>query len=239
MHFHRRFSNPDVGSDLLVQAAGRSLDHDLTLTGAERLVALPERGQGLFVVPTSTIASKTRFDRVNEILIAEWLGEEFNGTFLHRLHGHGNVPVRGYEYDWQVSPRSRKLALQIEPAGPRHSDVDQQASWPRRAWRSVQEFRHGCILLAVQTYGAQKASNRVTKLGVVVDNQDTGAHGRHTGTPKFTTKGFAPATAFILLTIGWLEQLKTGGQALSGLIHRLAAGALRSGIPKRRLLAGI
>src|SRR5262252_1594646 len=43
MHLHRRFGDANVVSNLLVEATGRGLHHDLTLAGAERVETLPER----------------------------------------------------------------------------------------------------------------------------------------------------------------------------------------------------
>ena len=69
MHFHRRLGDTNIRSDLLVKAARRGLDHDLALAGAERFIPLPERGQRLFGISSRAVASKTCFDRIDEIWI--------------------------------------------------------------------------------------------------------------------------------------------------------------------------
>ena len=69
MHLHRGFGDADIVGNLLVQATGRDLNHDLTLAGAERVETLSERTQGLITLSTGTIASQAGFDSVKEVLI--------------------------------------------------------------------------------------------------------------------------------------------------------------------------
>ena len=99
MHLHRGYRDAYVAGNLFIEATGRDLDHDLTLAGAERIETRPERTQGLITIPTGTIASEANLDRLEEVLIAERLREEFYGTALHRLHSHWDVRVRCDEDD--------------------------------------------------------------------------------------------------------------------------------------------
>src|SRR5215470_19537789 len=71
MHLHRGFGDADLVGNLLVQAAGRDLNHDLTLAGAESVEALSEPGQSLTALPSGSIARESRLDRLNEVLVTE------------------------------------------------------------------------------------------------------------------------------------------------------------------------
>jgi len=76
MHLHRGFGDADIIGDLFVQATGRNVEHDFTLSGAERAETLPERGQCPFTLSTGTIASEAGLDGVKQFLITERLCEE-------------------------------------------------------------------------------------------------------------------------------------------------------------------
>src|SRR6516164_8052969 len=58
MHLHCRFGDADIVGNLLVQATGHDMEHDVTLAGAERVETFPERSQCPFTLPTGTIASE-------------------------------------------------------------------------------------------------------------------------------------------------------------------------------------
>ena len=72
--------------------------------------------------------SKAGIDRIWELLITERFCEELYGTALHRLHGHRDVRMRCNEDDRHSPVRRGKVALKIETASPRHSNVEHQAS---------------------------------------------------------------------------------------------------------------
>jgi hypothetical protein len=85
------------------------------------------------------------------------------------LHGHRNVAVRRNEDDRHLPVRSGKVALKLETASPRHSNVEQQAS---RAVRrgSIEKIRNRRKLLAMQPDRAQESANRLAKVGIVIDD---------------------------------------------------------------------
>ena len=95
----------------------------------------PERAQGLFILAPSTIASEAHLDRVDQVLITEGLGQELNGAALHRLHRHRDVTVPRYEDNRDLDIRSRELALKIQTAPPRQSNVQDEAGGTVRAVR--------------------------------------------------------------------------------------------------------
>src|SRR5262252_7785878 len=52
MHLHRRFGDAHIVSNLLVQATGHHMEHDLSLAGTERVETLPEPSQSLITLPS-------------------------------------------------------------------------------------------------------------------------------------------------------------------------------------------
>src|SRR4029450_10447835 len=119
MHLNRGFGDADIAGNLFIEATGRDQEHDLSLTGAERVEALSECTQGLITRPTGTITSKAGVAGMEEGLIPERVGEELDGTALHRSHGHRNVAVRCDEDDRELPVRRSELALKLETASPR------------------------------------------------------------------------------------------------------------------------
>src|SRR5215472_1476357 len=113
MHLHRGFGDADIVGNLLVQATGHNMEHDVTLAGAERVETFPERSQCPFTLPTGTIASEAGLNGVKQILITERLCEELYSATLHRLHGHRHVGVRCDEDDRHLPVRSSKVALKL------------------------------------------------------------------------------------------------------------------------------
>ena len=173
MHLYRGFGDADIVGNLLVEAAGRNVDHDLALAGAERRETLLERSQCPVSFPTDTIAREAGLHSIKEFLITEWFCEELNGTPLHRLHRHWDVGMRCNEDDRHLSVSGGKIALKLETATSRHSHVEHQAS------RSVRQVGLGKIgngrkLVDVQADRAEESHDRVAKLGIVIDDHDAG-----------------------------------------------------------------
>src|SRR5215472_12574648 len=83
MYLHGSFGNADVVGNLFAQAAARHLNDDLALPRAQRGEALPEVRQSLFIFPPRTIARKAELNGVEQVLVAERLGQKLDGTTLH------------------------------------------------------------------------------------------------------------------------------------------------------------
>src|SRR5262245_3264148 len=105
------------------------MEHDLTLTGAERVETLSECSQSPITLPSSAIAGESGFDGLNEVLITERLCQELDGTALHRLHGHRDVGVRCDKDNRHLPICRGKVALKLKTTSPRHSHVEYEASW--------------------------------------------------------------------------------------------------------------
>jgi hypothetical protein len=78
---------PISNLDLFVQTAGHHHGHHLAFAGGERLEARPQGGDCPFVLQPRTISRKAQLNRVQQILIAERLGQELDRSSLYRLDG--------------------------------------------------------------------------------------------------------------------------------------------------------
>src|ERR1700756_1756087 len=142
MDLHRGFRDTEVVGDLLAKAAPHDLNHYLAFPWAQRIEARPEHSQGLFILAPSMIASEAQLDRVDQVLITEGFGQKLNRAALHRLHRHRDITVPRYEDNRDLGIRSRELALKIQTAPPRQSDVQDKAGRTVRAV-GFEEVRNG------------------------------------------------------------------------------------------------
>ena len=171
MYLYCGLSDANIAGDLLIEATGCDLNHDLSLARAERFKTLPEGIQGPITFATRTIASEARLHRIEEILIPERFCEELYCPALHRLYGHRDVPVRRDEDDRHFPVCRGKVSLQLKAASPWHSNVEHEATRtiPRIG---IQKVGNGRKLLCVQADRPQQTPNRVAKLGIIIDDQD-------------------------------------------------------------------
>src|SRR5438045_3184181 len=139
MDFYGNLAEPDLVGDLLVETASRHQGHHLTLAGGEGLEARPQPGQGLFVLQPSAVARDALLDRVEQILVAEGLGQELDRSALHRPDGHRNVAVSGDEDDREVDIRGGELSLKVEAASSGQPDIENKAGGSVRTDR-LEEF---------------------------------------------------------------------------------------------------
>ena len=117
------------------------LGHHSPLTRGQHIEALSQRGQLTCVLPHCPIACEAELNRIEQILISEWLGQELDRTSFHRLDRHGDVRVPGDENDREVNVRRREIPLKIKTAAPGQSYIEYQAR--RSVWAlGLQEFWH-------------------------------------------------------------------------------------------------
>src|SRR5215475_11863784 len=200
MHLNRGFGDADIVGNLLVQATGHDMEHDVPLAGAECVETFPERSHCPFTLTTGTIASEAGLNGVEQILITERLCEELYSAALHRLHGHRHVGVRRNEDDRHLPVRSSKVALKLKTASLRHSDVEYEASRPLR-WIGLEKIGNRRKLPGVQPNRPQQPRDRIAKLGIVIDEQNTWICVTHPRHPALGEAHSSTGTPVILRTI--------------------------------------
>src|SRR5262245_9891222 len=116
MDLYGDFGHADLGRYLLVQISRCDKSDDLLLAIGEALVSLPEVGYRSFASASRPITIESDTDGIEQILIAKWLGQEFDRPCPHRPHGHGDIAVAGNEDDGNINIGPRERGLKIQTA---------------------------------------------------------------------------------------------------------------------------
>src|SRR5262245_54350540 len=177
MDFYGDLTDADFEGDLLVQAAGHDQCHHLPLTRGQGLKARFQFGEYLLVLQPRAIARQAQLDRVQQVLIAEWLGQEFDRASLYRPDRHRDVAVPGDEYDRNMNVGRRELPLKIETASAGQPDIEHKAGRPFRA-PIFHKFRYRGQRLDLQAHGTQQTFERLADPRVVI-NDDNGRFRTH------------------------------------------------------------
>ena len=80
MHLGSDFAHPKLGGNLLVHQSGRYQPDDFLLTGGQAIEEGAQFRDGNFSRSTLAVAFERDLNRVEKILIAERLGQEFDGA---------------------------------------------------------------------------------------------------------------------------------------------------------------
>ena len=163
-------AQPQFAGDLLVHQAGGDEAHHLAFALGQAVEACSYVRQALLVLSPAAIAFDRRGDRVQHVLIAEGLGQEIDRAGFHGLDRHGDVAVPGHEYDGNMDVRLGELALEIEPAHPRQSDVEHEAAC-HFGKLAAQKVRGRAERLDPETDRSKQASERLTHGFIVVDDE--------------------------------------------------------------------
>src|SRR6266403_5754224 len=95
--------------------------------GVRVLKARPQRGDCLFVLQPPAISRDAQLNRVQQVLIAERLGQKLDRSSLYRLDGQRDVAISGDEDDRNVNIRRRELSLKIQTTSARQPDIEHEA----------------------------------------------------------------------------------------------------------------
>ena len=76
----------------------------------------------------SPISFQRLLNRIQKILVAKWLGEKLQGSRLHGPYRHRDVAMRGDENNWNLNIGFGEVVLQVEPAGSRQPDIEDEAT---------------------------------------------------------------------------------------------------------------
>jgi Histidine kinase-, DNA gyrase B-, and HSP90-like ATPase len=162
MNLHCNLADVEIVRNLLVHAPADDKRHDLSFARRQRAKALMQFRHGLGVAAPGTVALDPQLDGIEQFLIMEWLGQELNRSGLDRPHRHRNVAVSGDEHDRKLNAGVGQLALKIQSAAPRQSDIQHQATG-RVGSLVLQELLGRPERLHFQVDGAQQACKSVSE----------------------------------------------------------------------------
>src|SRR5579863_10091028 len=147
LDLHGTFRSAEFSSNLFIEhARDKHRDH-LLLAGSQRVEAQLKVRYFFLLFTSGPVLLKCDTNSVQQILIADRLGEEFDRPSLHGANTHRNVPVAG-EKDYGDTDVSRcQLTLNIDATQSGQPDVQHKAT------------RHAGGFLAQEGIGRVKALN--------------------------------------------------------------------------------
>src|SRR5579863_2521322 len=147
LNFHCTFRSSEFSSNLFIEhARDKHRDH-LLLAGSQRVEAQLKVRYFFLLFTSGPILLQCDTNSVQEVLIADRLGEEFDRPSLHGANTHWNIAVAS-EKDYGDTNVSRcQLTLNIDATQSGQSDVQHEATG------------HACAFLAQEGIGRVKALN--------------------------------------------------------------------------------
>src|SRR5580658_1769232 len=150
LDLHGTFRGSELSRNLLVEHA-RDKHGDHLLLARSQQVEAPLKVRYFFLLFTSgTILLQCKTNSIEQILIAEWLGEEFDCPSLHGANTHWNIAVAGEKNYGDTNVSRCQLTLNIDATQSGQSDVQHEATG------------HACGFLAQEGIGRVKALNLQT-----------------------------------------------------------------------------
>ena len=95
MDLHGDFAGPEIRCYLFIEHPGNDKAHDLTLACGQRLVAFSQLSKLSLPLTGYPVTILGLMDRIEQVLVAEGLGQELDRAGFHGPHRHGNVPMGG------------------------------------------------------------------------------------------------------------------------------------------------
>src|SRR5579863_4971139 len=117
------FARPELRGDLLSLHTRNYEVHHFTLACSQAFVPFPQFGHCVPLSARYLVALQCLLNRVQKLLMTEWFCQELKGTRLHRLYGHGNIPVRSDKNDGDIDPSFNHLLLDLKSAHTRKAHI--------------------------------------------------------------------------------------------------------------------
>src|SRR5271163_1598262 len=147
LHLHRTFRSSEFSRNLFIEHARDKHGDHLLLARSQRVEALLKVGYFFLLFTPGTILLQCDTNSVQQILVADRLGEELHRTSLHGANTHWNVAVAGAKTYGVTNVSCRQLTLNIDATQSRQSDIQYQATG------------HACRFFAQEGIGRVKALN--------------------------------------------------------------------------------
>src|ERR1700682_2303955 len=116
MDFHGDLTELELGRDLLIGSAGSNAGHDFSFTRRQRLKVFPQFSASGYFLSPCTVLTNSQHNCIEQFLVPERLGQEFDGSSLECTRRHRNIAVASNENNRKMSSRSGEVALEIESA---------------------------------------------------------------------------------------------------------------------------
>src|SRR4030088_962891 len=140
MDLYGDLTGAQVSGNLFIRSTCDHQAEYLLFPGRQRFEPLPQRCDFRLLLTSGAVAFQGNVNRIQQILIAEWFGQELDGSRFHCPHRHGDITVASDKYDRNANVTLGQLALEIEPSDPRQLDIEHQATRRIRT-PALQELR--------------------------------------------------------------------------------------------------
>ncbi len=170
MNVDRLLAEPQRRGDLLADAPGDDLLHDLPLALRKGRKPRFDVSAARAFGPPLRVARQRLANVLDQQLLAERLFEKLGGARLQRPHRDRHVAVPGDDDDRQVRAALHQHTLHFQPAHARHAHVENQAARLGRIERG-QKFLRRRERLHFQPDGPQEHVERLAHGGVVVNHE--------------------------------------------------------------------
>src|SRR5262249_58809058 len=124
VHLYGRLAQLQFACNLLVRAPGDDQRHDVPLARRERRETPLQSRDELGVFAPDAIAIDPCLHGIEQLLLAQGLGQELDGSRFHRPYGHRYVAVPADEYERKLNSRFRQNSLEFQTVLTRQSDVE-------------------------------------------------------------------------------------------------------------------
>ncbi len=170
MDFHGDFAGPELKSYLLIEHARNDQCHDLPLARGHGFVTPSQFGKLALLLAHHPVAIQSLVDRIQQVLVAEGLGEELHCTGFHGLYRHRDIAMTGDEDDGNENVRVSQLPLKVQTVDSRKSHIQDEAAWSVRSF-AAEELSRGSEGLGPQAHRLQQALDRRTHRGIVINDE--------------------------------------------------------------------
>ena len=178
VHLHHDFAGAQFGRDLLVEPAGDDEPHHLPLPRGQPVIALAQRRQRRTPAPGHPVTLQGVLHGVEQVLVAEGLGEELHRPGLHGPHRHRDVAIARDEDNRQVNLGGGQLTLEVQAAQAGQTHVEHQAAGCVRA-RTGQKLPGGAEGLDAEPDRPEEVGEGMPERGIIIDDKDHGVWLRH------------------------------------------------------------
>jgi hypothetical protein len=170
MHFDSGFTSTEFRRYLLIKHSGNDEAHHFALPDAQCVVSLAQLSSVSLLFADNAISSERPLNRVEQILVPEWLGEELNRTRLHGPDRHRNVGMCREKDDWNTCFPFFQFVLKVQAANAGESHIKNEATGTVTV-RTRQELLCCSERLRRQADRLQQFLERLTHVSIIIDNE--------------------------------------------------------------------
>jgi len=167
MDLYRVFGSSKFSRSLFIEHAGDDHGDDFVLSWRERFEALSQGCNFAFSLASRAISVQCDLNRIQQVLVAERLGKELDGSSLHRPHGHRDVTVGANKDNRDIVLSLSQFALKVESAYSRQPNVEDKATGYILAL-ALQKLLGSSEQLHLQSYRLDEPLNRPANRRIVI-----------------------------------------------------------------------